>query len=312
MENKNIGIIGLGQIAQHYIKGLKASKFSLSCLCDTNEEAYSIKMFKNVPFYKNYLDMILKENLKYVIVTTPPKTHYEIVKNCLKNKVNVFLEKPATTNYEQLVELINIAKENGVFLKVVFHWQYGSEVLFLKQYIKSETFYQNYGKLQLIECYLNDPYAKEGKIKKDRIGLEGTWLDAGINMLSLVSLFLNCKCSCLRKYSCEFDKFSNLPKKTIHYCFIDDVDLMFNIDWTLNLNYKRSYFYFDKGSIIVNHTFQRVVDKNNNVIFENDEMERLDNHYYNFFKNFNEDDIDYQQCLKLHELLFKWGPKNEI
>ena len=46
-------------------------------------------------------DYISKLNLvEWVFVATPNNTHYEIVRQCILNKKNVFCEKPLTLSYK--------------------------------------------------------------------------------------------------------------------------------------------------------------------------------------------------------------------
>ncbi len=64
----------------------------------------------------NYFSEI--NNLDWIIIATPNHTHYELVKKCLKKKVNVFCEKPLSLNYKDGLELFKIAKQNQVSLFV--------------------------------------------------------------------------------------------------------------------------------------------------------------------------------------------------
>ena len=67
---------------------------------------------------KNYFDLIKKNDLDWIFVATPNSTHYQIVKNCLNSKLNVFCEKPLTENLKKAKELFKIAKKNKVKLYV--------------------------------------------------------------------------------------------------------------------------------------------------------------------------------------------------
>ncbi len=58
------------------------------------------------------------KDVDWVVVATPDKTHYEIVKNCLWFGVNVFCEKPLTPTYEQSEKLYRLAKMRNVKLYV--------------------------------------------------------------------------------------------------------------------------------------------------------------------------------------------------
>ena len=67
---------------------------------------------------KYYLDSIDKYKIKWVFIATPNETHYEIVKNCLNKKINVFCEKPLCLSLKKAQKLIEISKKKKVKLYV--------------------------------------------------------------------------------------------------------------------------------------------------------------------------------------------------
>ena len=107
---KKVGIIGLGTITEYYLEGIKNSNtLELTAVCDTLINSVSKKYYEEYPFYLDYKEMISKEGLDYIIISTPPKSHFEIAKHALENNVNVIVEKPATTNLNDLQFLNNLA-----------------------------------------------------------------------------------------------------------------------------------------------------------------------------------------------------------
>ena len=66
----------------------------------------------------NYLNLIKNNHLDWVFVATPNNTHFKIVKNCLNLRINVFCEKPISTNYLEAKKLFQIAKKNKVKLYI--------------------------------------------------------------------------------------------------------------------------------------------------------------------------------------------------
>ena len=66
----------------------------------------------------NYLNLITNNHLDWVFVATPNSTHFKIVKNCLNLGINVFCEKPISTNYLEAKKLFQIAKKNRVKLYI--------------------------------------------------------------------------------------------------------------------------------------------------------------------------------------------------
>ena len=61
---------------------------------------------------------IKKNNIKWVFVASPNDTHYDIVKKCIQNKINVFCEKPLCLSYHKAKKLIELKKKYKVKLFV--------------------------------------------------------------------------------------------------------------------------------------------------------------------------------------------------
>ena len=95
-----IGLIGYGYWGKILLPRLK--KFGKVEFICTSKDTYEDKL----------------KNVDWVVVATPSQTHYQIVKNCLNNGVNVFCEKSLTLDYAQSLELYEIAKQNNAKLYV--------------------------------------------------------------------------------------------------------------------------------------------------------------------------------------------------
>ena len=82
---------------------------------------------------RNFNNLVKKKDLDWIFIATPNSTHYDLVKKCLNLKVNVFCEKPLTTNLNKAKHLLQIAKKNKVKLYVSdvysFHKKKISKVL---------------------------------------------------------------------------------------------------------------------------------------------------------------------------------------
>ena len=57
-------------------------------------------------------------NIDWVFIATPNKFHYTHTKFFLKNKINVFCEKPLSLTYKKSLELINLSKKFKVKLYI--------------------------------------------------------------------------------------------------------------------------------------------------------------------------------------------------
>lgn len=65
--------------------------------------------------------MLSSAELDFVCVATPDDRHYEIAKEVLKAGKHLLVEKPSVLDLHQVDELAQLAEENGVLAKVVYH-----------------------------------------------------------------------------------------------------------------------------------------------------------------------------------------------
>ena len=99
----NVCVIGLGNWGKKVLKSLR-----------------KIKKINNIQIIKNRKDKnkVNLSNLNWVLITTSNNTHYGLVKKYLKNKINVFCEKPLTNSIQKDRELFSLAKKNQCKLYV--------------------------------------------------------------------------------------------------------------------------------------------------------------------------------------------------
>ena len=75
--------------------------------------------------YENYQKMAKAEAARedcidFVCIVTPNNSHYTIAKAFLENGINVVCDKPLTTDYNQAIELAEIAKKKGLLFAVTY------------------------------------------------------------------------------------------------------------------------------------------------------------------------------------------------
>jgi predicted dehydrogenase len=81
------------------------------------------------------LDEVFAMDLDAVVVSTPPETHFPIVRACLEHGLDVLVEKPLATESEHAEQLIEIAKKDGQVLMVGHIGAYNPAVRALKEMI---------------------------------------------------------------------------------------------------------------------------------------------------------------------------------
>lgn len=116
-------IIGLGKMGISHASIVGAHpKVDLVAVCDTSSlvlEAF--KKFSNVNTYSDYKKMIDEESLDFVVVATPTKFHYPMVKLAMENGLHVFCEKPFTLTVAEGNELKELAAQKGLINQTGYH-----------------------------------------------------------------------------------------------------------------------------------------------------------------------------------------------
>lgn len=85
--------------------------------------------------YKNWQEMLEKENLDAVAIAVIPDAQYEIAKVAIKKGLHVFAEKPLGASYEQAKELNDLASKRKVITAIDFifpevdQWQKVKKIL---------------------------------------------------------------------------------------------------------------------------------------------------------------------------------------
>ncbi|MDT0594625.1 Gfo/Idh/MocA family protein [Glaciecola petra] len=116
----NIGVVGLGNIAQQHISNILERKVAGACVsavCSRDQNALSLhyKQTHNINHYTHYQDLVNAKEVDAVIIATPTMSHFEIAKYALEQNVHVMLEKPiGLSSYEGEV-LLSCQSSKTVF-----------------------------------------------------------------------------------------------------------------------------------------------------------------------------------------------------
>ncbi len=294
---KSICLIGLGTISKNYLDGITASKyFELKAVVDVSPSALSREVFADYEFFTDYKVMIERVKPDYVLIATPPQTHFEIASYSLKHGVDVIVEKPAVLSIQDFDRLVEIAKDNGRNFEVMFHWQHGSEVIeFNKSFDRR--------KIEKIHVFVSDAYSDDGKVilpLKRKLG--GALIDSGVNMISMIKTWLPFDDVKIINKTIVPCKESGLPIYAKVDMVIDNVPTTIEIDWQSGVDKKISYLVYDKKPITIDNSEQKILLEERVIDCYN--MPRLKAHYYNYFHQFN-GEIDSESARRVHDLLFK-------
>ena len=127
-----IGVIGFGSRISHIVDLLiKSGKVQLVAIADTNIENVkktytdSGDYGEGINFYTEAEEMLKEEQLDGVCIGTRCSSHTKYAVLVSKYNLPLFLEKPVSTNYEDLAKLKEI---KGMDDKVVVSFTYSATV----------------------------------------------------------------------------------------------------------------------------------------------------------------------------------------
>ena len=122
------GIIGAGTMAREHILNISLiENAEVVALSDPHEA--SLNQCKDilktkVPCFKNYQDMI-KENLVDVyLISSPNFTHIKILKDVIKTKKHILVEKPLCTNTKDCLEIKKLTKDYPSLFWTAMEYRY--------------------------------------------------------------------------------------------------------------------------------------------------------------------------------------------
>lgn len=138
-----VAIIGVGAISASHIKGYLEfpDQCELVAFCDIYpEKAEEQKNLfgLNVKVYKDYNEMLEKENIDLVSVCTPPYTHAEISIKAMEEGKHVLVEKPMASSLEECDAMNAAADKTGKILSVVAQNRFTSPMMKLKHVLETK------------------------------------------------------------------------------------------------------------------------------------------------------------------------------
>lgn len=318
MQHFKLGLCGLGRVAKYHVAALDDANrgIELVAACDPEEDPLTSPP---VPVYSSLKEMMASEALDAVALATPNDTHADLARTALEGEKHVLVEKPATPSYEELEALIDVAATMNLHLHTSFHAAYAPDVLWCADHI--DEMVEQFGELTAFHARYFDPYVTDGDLYNRATSLGGSWVDSGINALSVLDQILdtfritNLHRARLPNFNCEdvqalaevsFPSFSDTGRGrgTIH------------TNWLLETNFKTTVLTFGESGVEVqldhsNHAVRRIGPNGESSLlasFPAGEM-KLALHYEEAYGEFY--DVlagsrhdNRKRSLRLHRLLF--------
>jgi len=126
---KNVAFVGIGNHAfEHLIPSLMVTPGMnfYAAYSSSKEKLLKIKNLYNPEITTQSLDDIFNDpRVDIVAVSGSPSFHYSIALSALRKKKHVFIEKPPATKRNELINLLNTAKQNNVSVVVGYNFSRG-------------------------------------------------------------------------------------------------------------------------------------------------------------------------------------------
>ena len=134
-----VGLIGVGGIAQAaHIPSLKALGVPIVAVADSvGERAKQIAEQHGIPYaYSDFRQLLKREDVDAVVISTPTSTHYPIATAALKAGKHVLCEKPPAMNEREAEKMAELAEQQKLVLMYALQMRYRNDSHFVKKLIE--------------------------------------------------------------------------------------------------------------------------------------------------------------------------------
>lgn len=183
----NVGILGAGNIAgtmARTLNGMKDVTAYAVAARDLERAQRFAKEYQMEKAYGSYEEMLADDKVDLVYIATPHSHHLEHGKLCISYGKPVLCEKSFTANAAQARELLDYAKEKGVFITEAIWTRYMPSRKIITDIIESGEL----GDVHMLSANLGYRLIdKERLINPELAG--GALLDVGVYPLNFASMF---------------------------------------------------------------------------------------------------------------------------
>ncbi|APJ03111.1 oxidoreductase [Silvanigrella aquatica] len=182
MRKLNTALVGFGLSGSTFHAPILSQLpgFCLSHI-SSSKKALVQSRYPEACLISNFEDLCGVSKIDLIVITSPHATHYQIAKKALESGRNVIVEKPFVLNLNEGEKLINIAKQNKLFLSVFQNRRWDNGFLTLKKYLKENIF----GDIFLYESYFDRyrPNVDHSKWKENDQIDSGIFYDLGVHLI---------------------------------------------------------------------------------------------------------------------------------
>ncbi len=159
-------LFGYGRAGKiHYKNLMNNCNFKLTHIVDTIDISQQIDSTISLIYdweYQKINQVLESKSVKAIIVATPTKTHYQVIKKGLLNYKHVFVEKPVADDLDEINDCFNLAEKHNLILFVGYVRRFDPTI----EKIKNQVANNELGKLNYVLTISRDyPYPKKEFLK---------------------------------------------------------------------------------------------------------------------------------------------------
>jgi len=304
-----IALIGLGHVAAFQLAALtRDSRWQVVGAADRQSGRASL-LPDNIPFYPDASTLLAECDAEVCVVATGHAEHYLLARAVLKSGRHVLIEKPCCTTLAQFMDLVALARDRQRHLHIALHAAFALEL----QWLLAQRQELGLGKITAFQCCFLDPYIAQGHLLPAAAALGGSWIDSGINALSVLATLFPPEQ--LRVGTADF---SHLPGADCddtgaRVCFAGPTEGCIETGWERGINSKSTRLVFDGGAaeVLLDHSREEVILCRHGIsqppVVLRNGRPRLENHYTGVFDDahqaFSHGHTNVERAMKLHGLL---------
>lgn len=283
-----LALVGLGHVASHQIAAVERTDgIRLVAGCD-NHPDMARRLGDGVSFYPSINELLSAGHFDIVMISTPNREHFHHGELVIDAGKDLILEKPAVEKKQQLDQLVRKAERSGTFLYFSLHAAFGPEVIWIQRQIADGDL--SLGKLRRFCCFFYDPYIVDQNLKRGAKSLGGSWMDSGMNALSVIGNFV--ESSELQLADSQMRASAELDCSEIEGLVSVESEGargFIHTSWLTGRNQKSTLLGFDDDEVLLDHSRQKVSTgrgKCRESLFAyQGPQHRLTNHYIGVFSD---------------------------
>lgn len=172
-------LIGCGRISTNHVKAAVSNQLEIVAVCDVVKEhmgqvllKHGLEQDSTIKRYTNYHQMLEENEIDLISIATESGLHGQIALDCIRQGINVIIEKPMAMSLKEADQIIALSEEKGVKVSACHQNRFNLAVQEMRKALETGRF----GKLSHGSVHVrwnrNQEYYKQATWR-------GTWAQDG-------------------------------------------------------------------------------------------------------------------------------------